>query len=224
MRLIKMAALVAVSFMLSGCATNHKYRVAPWPWTGVSPCTSTTQPGVPVACDANHALVAYVRANEFCRKMQDYYAAGGLYAESGKLAISTIGAVAGSVIAPIASGTAATAWSGVSGVSNGLQTQMNQAFSEAVEIQRRASIAEAARDGAEAYGSANATALDRVVAAVDMARGCALNVAIADRATMQALVQAPKVEIPKTPKLQPVTPTVAPPGGPAGVPTPSATP
>lgn len=185
------ALCAALVVLLSGCATSHKYNVAPWPWTAKANASgkSTIEPVCATdKCSPGEARIAYLQATEFCRRMQDYYAAGGMYAQSGKMALSTIGAVAGSVIAPIASGTAATAWSGVSGVTNGLQTQVNEAFSEAVDIQRRASIATAARNGDTAFRKDAETDDERVYAAIAMARECAMGPAEADRSTMRALV------------------------------------
>lgn len=178
----KLVALAAVVMLSSGCATNHKYGVAPWPWPAtVALCDGAT-------CQLKHALLAFNQANMFCRQMQDYYAAGGVYAKSGKMTVSTVGAVAGSVIAPLASGSAASAWSGVSGVANGLQSEIDQTFSDAVDVQRRAGIAAAASTGAGAFLDASTDYTAKVFAAMDMARECAMSSGKSDKEALKALV------------------------------------
>lgn len=178
----KLVALAAAVLLSPGCATNHKYGVAPWPWPDDAAVCGDG------ACELTHALLAFNRANMFCRQMQDYYAAGGIYARSGKMTVSTVGAVAGSVIAPLASGSAASAWSGISGVANGLQSEIDQTFSDAVDVQRRAGIEAAASSGAEAFASAGTDYTEKVIAAMDMARECAMSPGNSDREALRALL------------------------------------
>lgn len=163
---------------LSGCSTLKGIKGAQWPWSQANPCAST--------CTEQEAMQAFVAASGFCRDVQNYYESGGFYAKSSRLAVGTIGALAGSVMAPLATGSATNAWAGLSGATNALQSQMDEAFSSAVAVRRRAAIVEAAEENAARYRAA-VTPSQRVVAAIDMARSCSMGSATADQGTLRAL-------------------------------------
>jgi hypothetical protein len=95
------------------------------------------------------------------------------------------------VISQLAEGSAAQAWAGVSGVANGMQTQMDQAFSGALDVRRKQHVATAASEGAEAfYKTAPTGGTDygpKVEQAIRMALACAVNGAKADGSAMQLL-------------------------------------
>jgi len=170
----------AMSFALSGCASLYGASSTTWPWKAESNiCAGTT-------CSEAEALKAYVAASSFCRDVQNYYESGGQRTNSTKVAIGAVGTLAGSVVAPIANGTAAKAWSGLSGATNAVQLSLDEAFAAAVTVKRRAAVSSAAADGASAYAKA-ADANKRVLAAVDMARLCAMGSAEADKAAVKAL-------------------------------------
>lgn len=151
---------------------------ADWPWGQETPCKNT--------CDEKEAVAAFIAASNYCREVQNYYESGGFYAKSSRLAIGTLGAVAGSVLAPLSNGTATTAWAGVSGATNALQSQMDEAFSSAVAVRRRAAIVQSAEFGARQYFKENDDK-SRVLTAVNMARSCSMASATADQGTLQAL-------------------------------------
>lgn len=96
-----------------------------------------------------------------------------------KLAVGTIGAIAGGVIAQFAQGGAAQAWAGVSGVANGIQTQMDGMFQHAIDVKRKELIAKAALTGAADVRKADLP--DRKVErAMEMALACSMNSVTAD--------------------------------------------
>jgi hypothetical protein len=103
-----------------------------------------------------------------------------------KLGIGTIGAISGSVIAQFAQGGAAQAWSGVSGVANGMQTQIDQSFGDAIDIKRREYIARAAFDGAARVRDAG-TPGRKIELSMQMALACSMNAATADANILKLL-------------------------------------
>nr|VFK44007.1 MAG: hypothetical protein BECKTC1821E_GA0114239_103023 [Candidatus Kentron sp. TC] len=169
------------AILINGCAkTMFNAPTADWPWEKNFPCENT--------CTAKEAIDAFTEANEFCRDVQNFYESGGQRSNNTKLAIGTVGTIAGSVIAPISNDTAAKAWSGLSGAANAFQTAMDEAFSVNIAIRRRKAVADAAAKGSEEFKkSQNPT--ERIVIAVDMARDCATSPAKADHAIFSAISQ-----------------------------------
>lgn len=168
------------SFALTGCASIIGANSPDWPWTGTSACRAA-------ACDAKEAMDAFNAASDYCRRVQNYYEAGGQKANSNKVAIATAGTLAGSVIAPIANGTAAKAWSGLSGATNALQATMDEAFSASVSIKRRAAVVSAAQQGFKNYKSSGTDSNGQVIAAINMASECSMSSARADLHTLRVL-------------------------------------
>lgn len=179
----KRFAITATCFCLSlsGCAAWFSASTPVWPWT------STTKP-CQAACTDTEALDAYVQANTFCREVQNYYEAGGQDAKSNKFVVGAVGSLAGAVAAPLASGDAAKAWAGLSGATNALQASIEEAFSTAVTAKRRKEVNVAADKAATAYSKAN-TPENKVIAAINMARSCAMSSAVADSAALKALTE-----------------------------------
>ena len=131
--------------------------------------------------------MAYNRANDFCRNVHNYYERGEYGISSGRMVLAAIGAVAGSVVPPMAKGSAKEAWAGLSGSTSALQGSMDQAFSAGLLIKRRGMVAKAGSDGSTRYASATSDD-DRVVAAIDMARECATASATAEQQALQQMM------------------------------------
>ncbi|WP_148650320.1 hypothetical protein [Lysobacter capsici] len=108
----------------------------------------------------------------------------------GRFGIGLIGTVAGSVIAPVTTGSAAKAWSGVSGASNALQSQMDSVFSSSNHIRRRAAIAQAAREAKREFLDERSAGKKRDIA-IAMATACETAAADADQQALEALSNAP---------------------------------
>ncbi|GHA78777.1 hypothetical protein GCM10007067_15220 [Lysobacter bugurensis] len=103
-----------------------------------------------------------------------------------KLSVGTIGAVAGGVIAQFTQGNAAQAWAGVSGVANGIQTQMDNMFKHAIDVKRKELVATAALSGA-ARIRAESSDERKVDRAMEMALGCSMNSIAADAQILELL-------------------------------------
>ena len=168
---------------LSGCAgLVGSARSPSWPWP--NPALICKQ----ATCDAAEGIAAFNAASIFCKDAQNYYESGSQLASSTKIAIGAVGSVAGAVIAPIAHGSAATAWSGLSGTTNALQMSIEEAFSATVAVKRRAKIAEKAAQEADTVAKQANTNL-QVFAAINMARACAMSSAEADAEAIRALAK-----------------------------------
>lgn len=99
--------------------------------------------------------------------------------------VGTFGALSGGVFSQLAQGSAAQAWSGVSGVANGMQNQMDHAFSGLLEVKRRQDIAVAAR---RLEHAAQATDSDKAVnIAMQTALDCTMGATNSDAAALKAV-------------------------------------
>lgn len=110
----KTCLALASSLVLAGCAST-----APPIWYEDSPCKEANQ------CSLSEALQAHSKSGEYCREITNFYENGGHVSTYAKLAIGVTGALAGSVFGVLAGGSAATAWSGLSGAANGAQLELN---------------------------------------------------------------------------------------------------
>lgn len=172
---------ISISFIfLSGCAKIFSAPSANWPWKSGSPCKST--------CTTSEALTAFNDASQFCRAVQNYYENGGQRTNNAKLAIGGIGTLAGTVVAPVSTGSAATAWSGLSGAANAFQVSIDDAFSTNIAIKRRNAV--------QTVFSENSTKIvneenndKKVQLAINMAAECAMSSAVADQEAMKALME-----------------------------------
>lgn len=174
---LRALTLSVVVFSNSGCRNS-----VPLPWkVEEGNCGG-------VAC--SDPVSAFVTASEFCRKVHNYYEAGGTVAGYGKASIGIVGAVAGSVIAPVTQGTSTKAWAGLAGSTNAMQTYMDEALSTSLALKRQAAIAAAMTKGHEAIGRA-VTPQDKVLAAMGMTNGCWLAGSETDQATLSAIIAVP---------------------------------
>ncbi|WP_281848837.1 hypothetical protein [Dyella sp. GSA-30] len=152
--------------VLGGCATTAK-----WPWmvksgNNASPCASGT-------CTPADAVSALSAASAFCRQVQNYYEASGTITSRWKLATAITGTLAGAVAAPIAKGSGKNAWAGLSGSANGLQQEMEDAFSSVLNAKRRAAVTKVYLDTISSYDANNAPDIN-VAVSVSMAAKCAM--------------------------------------------------
>ncbi|MEO6117476.1 MAG: hypothetical protein ABIP37_00220 [Methylotenera sp.] len=153
----------------------------PWPEKFNDPCKHDT-------CVKKEATLAFNQANDYCRRVQNYYENQGFRASGTKFGIGILGTLAGAVFAPISTGSAATAWSGLSGATNGMQTSFNEAFSNQLTIKYRAAVVTAAAEGVAAYKSV-VDPNDKVDAAISMARSCSMASALAEQQALKAISQ-----------------------------------
>ncbi len=116
--------------VLPGCSSFFSAPTAVWPWKGsINICQSV--------CTSSEALDALNAASQFCRAVQNYYENGGQRTNNAKLVVGGIGTIAGTVVAPVSGGSAAAAWSGLSGAANAFQLSIDEVFSSNLAIKRR---------------------------------------------------------------------------------------
>lgn len=178
---------LAIVVAISGCSLRSAFTDEDDMWPYKDPrkvCTTTS-------CNRTDAMVAYINAKDFCRKVQNYYEKGGNISDSTKFGIGMFGTLAGAVFAPISHGTASTAWSGLSGATNGIQASFDETFSASVRSNRLSAVAVAAQTGDTAYQNAGDDNAKRVEAAVNMATACANAPAVADKKTLEAVSGIP---------------------------------
>lgn len=176
-------AFVCVCLSVSGCGMFSREPSFPWSKDDL-PCSDS--PNQIRDCTKNDVLKAYTLARSYCHQLASNHEDGGDLINSSTFAIASIGTLAGAVFSPLAEGSAKTAWSGVSGSANALQTAMNTSFSNAVNARRRDEIGKA---GVE-YKT-QVTGVDdprkQVFAAMDMAYDCKMAVGRADAAVVRAI-------------------------------------
>lgn len=118
--------LPPLMFLLGGCAgwsDNFKSPSVPTnPWLSTPPCTAKAG-----ACTQAEAIAAVAKAQNFCMELREFHERGGQISGGQRLFVGVLGSLAGSVFATTAGGTAAKAWSGLSGATNGIQLQIDQA-------------------------------------------------------------------------------------------------
>lgn len=174
-----LALALASCLLLAACSTVNSYT---WPWPeNTKPCQKS--------CTPEESMKAVADAAGFCRNVQNHYEFKDSTLDNTQVLISWTGALAGSVAAPIAKGSAVKAWSGLSGITNGLQDSLNRQYSDTVMLARRKSVYDAASKNIESIISApddNA----RVRAAIAMAMACALSSASIDIKLNKALLDA----------------------------------
>jgi hypothetical protein len=175
-----LVAVIACVFA-NGCATHAYRKTTAWPWHERAPCAKDQ-------CSPLEAMAASNDANEFCRSVHNYYERGAFGASSSRLFLAGLGAVAGSVVPPLAKGSAKDAWAGLSGSTNALQTSLDQAFSTAMAVKSRAKVAEVA-DTAAGKVASETTDNARVMASIDMARQCSMASARAQQEALKAMSQ-----------------------------------
>lgn len=173
--------LLAVA-VLSGCAG----RSAPmYPWEKnaeplIPPCAASQ-------CDEKEALAALNSATRMCRGVHNYYESGGFYSQSARFGVSTLGVLSGAVFANTAKGSAAKAWSGLSGATNGIQSTLNETIGSAVDLKQRQAVATATAKGFNAYRAAGSPN-EKVVAALEMVAGCTMASAEARAEALRSII------------------------------------
>lgn len=183
MNLITLVSLVTIAISATGCASVRGSSSAKWPWSESSrPCAAMN------SCNAGDAIGAFEAASNYCRSVQNYYESGGRKSDTTQFMIGAVGAIAGTVIAPIAKGSAATAWSGLSGATNAVQLSMEDTFSTSLAVKRRGAVVAAATQGSAAYMDAP-DENTKVLRAIDMARRCSMAGAEADQSALQSLAK-----------------------------------
>lgn len=176
-------AFVCVCLSVGGCGTFS--TEPPFPWSKDDlPCSDNENQIRD--CEKKDVLKAYTLARAYCHKLASSHEDGGDLINSSTFAIASIGTLAGAVFSPLAEGSAKTAWSGVSGSANALQTAMNTSFSNAVNARRRDEIGKA---GVEYKTQITGVGDPRkqVFAAMDMAYDCKMAVGRADAAVVRAI-------------------------------------
>ncbi|MDP9876012.1 hypothetical protein J2W25_000301 [Variovorax boronicumulans] len=158
--------VAAVSALLCGCIAPDKL---PWDAGG-----QFTPVDAQLLAAANH-----------CVKVHNLHSRYAGAAGIGQWSIGSLGVLAGSVFMPLSKGTAATAWSGVSGAANGLQISMGEALSASVELSRQQRVARVAQAGFKDYRDANST--DKPAVAMKMALDCSVAAGLADYESLRRL-------------------------------------
>ena len=178
------AIIACLGVSLAGCASTAVY-----PWNGGE--TTADSPCVGEECTAVEARKANVAANKFCREVANFYEKTGNEAGYASIAIGWVGAIAGAVIAPSVS-KYKDSWSGLSGAANTLRSDINSAFSAAVQVRRQAQVAKVANAAPATYLAMSAQAGTsnnmRVELSIDMVRQCALAGLTADSESLAALM------------------------------------
>lgn len=173
--------IVASAMALSACAST------PWPW---HPDASTNfdPPCEAATCTSMDAQNALSAASNYCIALINRDGGSKALIGGSQVALSTIGAVSGGVIAQFAEGSASQAWAGVAGATNGVRSTVDQAFAGAIYVQRKKLVADAARKGVAAVLAAPADKPgQRVDLAMKMATECASAAAEADAKVLQAI-------------------------------------
>lgn len=163
--------------VVSGCSI---WKPKPeWPWIDKPPCSDI--------CENKHAIKAFTDAMTYCIALQDYHSRNGGALNSGRFVMAATGTLAGAVFAPLASGSASTAWSGLSGSTNALQSALDENFSTVMAVKRRASVAQAGKDGMKSFPS-ESEANSKVYASVSMAFNCATAAAEVESAAIREIL------------------------------------
>lgn len=166
---------------LSGCNGIFPKTQA-WPWTDQGVCGGRD-------CSANLAIGEYQRALSFCRSVHNYYENLGNRQGTFSTSLGIVGSLAGGVISPIANGSAKTAWSGLSAVTNAGQTGVEKNFATALNANRLSKISMAMQEGSNKYFQ-ETTANAQAARAVEMAGRCAVAASDADAKSLKALTNA----------------------------------
>lgn len=140
-------------------------------------------------CSPDDGVKAFAQALRICTASQNYYERGGFISKTARLVVAAVGTLAGTVAAPLAKGSGSDAWSGLSGATNALQTEFDQAFSNAVYVQIRAGVNDARRAGIDAFEK-KVEPPDKVNAANAMAEACRTASADVEKEILLKLAEA----------------------------------
>lgn len=119
-----LALSLLVAMGLTGCETAYQQMKigrpsTPWDHSFNGTCTTDGD------CKQKEAMAAVAAAQNYCTALREYYERGSEVSSSLKTTVGITGILAGSVFAVTSMGTASKAWAGLSGASNGVQTQIN---------------------------------------------------------------------------------------------------
>ncbi|BBH12922.1 hypothetical protein [Chromobacterium haemolyticum] len=196
MKLHPFWVISSVAVFIVGCESLSFNPTVQWPWAKTQPCTPTKlvknasgEIGEAYRCNLNDAMQAFLTASKFCRDVQNYYESGGKHSSEYKFWVGTVGTLAGAVVSPIAQGTAKSAWSGLAGATNGIQTSMEQSFSSALNANRMIAVNKSYASGASEIVDSSGTVLHNasdssyeqsVFRSIKMAADCAMSPGLAD--------------------------------------------
>jgi hypothetical protein len=130
-------ALITLVFfvVLTGCGGDGLIKSPTWPW-GEKEANPQLQ-GCAAACTTTDMYQSVIAATTYCRAVSNFYDSSRNVNSRTRLGVKVFGVLAGSVFGVTAGGTAAKAWSSLSGASNGIQTDLGD---EAVFRSNRARV------------------------------------------------------------------------------------
>jgi len=178
--------LIAMVLSLTGCKTITQRSTAKWPWlTEEGTFTLCKEDS---KCKEQDVLLAFGMASKFCREVHNFYESRGQAGLGTKASVGIVGTLAGAVVAPLTHGSATKAWAGLSGASNAMQTQVDDALSNALALKRQAAIADAVKTGTNKFYDHGDNPTKQVISAIMMSNGCWLASGKADQEAIQALI------------------------------------
>jgi len=183
---MKFLTLAVLGGLLTGCVATGSQ----WPFQDDKQQKQVCAGG---SCTQQDALLAYIKAQTFCREVHNYYERNDKNNGRLRVASDAIGAFAGSVVAQFTHGTATKAWAGLSGATNALRSSLDQDFSPLLAANRRQSVAEAIETGTDKY-LAEKDNFGKVILAIYMATSCAVAPGKADVKAMKAIAEAASKE------------------------------
>lgn len=125
--------VLSISFIfLSACAKDYKggseFIVNPspnWPWKKPVSEIDLTSCKSGGECSFHDVYTSIIATGTYCRQVSNYYENGGNINSNTRLGVKILGVLAGSVFGITAGGSAAKAWSGLSGATNGIQSDLS---------------------------------------------------------------------------------------------------
>jgi hypothetical protein len=173
--------LIALFGVLPGCKSWFVPTTPTWPWgVGHAFCPDS-------GCTDQSSMSAIAKAQLFCRQVNNYYESGEYRANMGQVVIGSVGAVAGLVVAPMASGSGKVIATGISGAANTTKNPVADAFASSFSVKIRAAVDDAADAGYADFQRQQTNAL-KVASAVNMARACATSSSNAEKDIIKAVV------------------------------------
>lgn len=177
---MRILIVILSTALCGGCATFAPSQSPLWPWPdGTKPCAQHP-------CSESEALDAYLKAHMYCRAVHNWYERDGSRTGATQASVGTLGALAGAVASPLAKGSAAKAWAGLSGASNAMQTSIKENLSGSIAAKRTKAIL-AATEGGEGKYAAATDPTAKVLTMIDLATACAMAPAKADGEALRAL-------------------------------------
>ncbi|WP_336333200.1 hypothetical protein [Pseudomonas putida] len=129
---MKIFVLFLAFLLLSACAKDYKggseFIVNPspnWPWKKPRSDIDLTSCRAGGECSFDDVYSSIIATGTYCREVSNYYENGGNINSNTRLGVKVLGVLAGSVFGITAGGSAAKAWSGLSGATNGIQSDLS---------------------------------------------------------------------------------------------------